>query len=109
MWSHGALYNDYSFNPKIVELYSGLLRKPIIDKICDENANVFPLSQVPEEIKHCMKGSITIYRSGNDVFFTFTIVDPSRPSGVKAVKEVYKTSEHCTPGNNDVNNENSEN
>ena len=60
VWSHGALYNDYAFYPKIVELYSGLLRKPIIDEICDENANVFPLSQVPEEIKHCMKGSITI-------------------------------------------------
>ena len=107
VWSHGAVYNDYAVYPKIVELYSGLLRKPIFDKICDENANVIPLSDVPEEIKQCMKGSIAIKRGGNDVFFKFTIVDPSRPSGVKEIKEVYKTSEHCTL-NDEVNNENSE-
>ena len=99
VWSHGAQYNDYLVNPKLEELYSGLFQKPIHDKICG-NANVFALSDVPDEIKQCMKGSLTINRGEEDVFFSFTIVDPSSELKPKVVKDTYKKGKHCTPGNN---------
>ena len=41
VWSYPADYNDYTVNPKPGELYSGLLRKPIHDKICDKSVNTF--------------------------------------------------------------------
>ena len=44
--SHAAQYNDYNLHPKIEELYSGLLRGVIIEKICDENINKFLLSEI---------------------------------------------------------------
>ena len=103
VWSRVAQYNEYNVNPKLEELYSGLLRKPIHEKICDRNINVFRLSDVPDEIKECMKGSPNINRIGEHVFFSFTIVDPNSESKVKVVKDTYKISEHCKKENGQSN------
>ena len=69
VWSESAQYNDYIVSPKLEELYSGLLRKPIHDKICDINATTFPMSDVPDAIKKCVKKSSTIKKEwGRRVF-----------------------------------------
>ena len=55
--SLSANYNEFDVNPKIEELYSGLLKKSIIEKICDKSASHFDLSDIPKEIRKCFKAS----------------------------------------------------
>jgi len=52
LWTHLAQYNAY---PEIEKLYSGLLGKRMADKICDKNVNVFPISDIPDEVKLCVE------------------------------------------------------
>ena len=106
VWSHAAQYNDYGVHPNMEEFYSGLLRKPIHDKICDRSVNDFPMSDVPDNIKMCVH-VCTIERAHRDkVIFKFSIVDPSRENKNKTTTATFEMKEHC-PSTNTVDVENS--
>ena len=54
VWSHETQYNEYNVNPKLENLYSGLLQKQIVDKIClQDNANLF-VPDIPDEPSECV-------------------------------------------------------
>ena len=95
LWTHLTQYNAYS---EIEKLYSGLLGKRMMDKICDKNVNVFPMSDIPDEVKHCVENPKIlrgIEQGINFVQFSFTIIDPAKRGGRKVVKSRYKTEEYC--------------
>ena len=117
--SHFAQYNDYNMHPKIEELYSGLLRNVILQKICDESITEFPLSEIPEKVHECFPSKPIILRGkdqseGTYVIFSFTIVDPSKheeSDSLKVIKSLFFLNEQCQtePSTTIINNNNSNN
>ena len=92
--SLSANYNEFDVNLKIEELYSGLLKKSIIEKICDKSASHFDLSDVPKEIRKCFKASI-VKRTEDAIHCGLKIVDFRGGGKIKVVEATFNTSETC--------------
>ena len=101
LWSYVSRYNDYNENPKIEELYSGLLQKQVVDKIClDINGTLF-VPEIPDELSECVvmyeKQRKYSEASNWSTQLVFTIVDPQNESRRKVVKTGFKIDEECRP------------
>ena len=98
--SYVSRYNDYDVEPKIEDLYRGLLQKQVVDKICLQNNGTFFVPDIPDGLSKCVvrhekqrKYSATT----SSTQFVFTIVDPQNEKRTKVVKTGFKIDKHCTP------------
>ena len=99
IYSHVSRYNDYNVYPKIEELYSGLLQKQVVDKICLQNNGTLFVPQIPDGVSKCAVsyGKERKYSgSTSSTQFVFKIVDPQNEKGTRVVKTGLKIDEHCT-------------
>ena len=103
LWSHSSHYNDYNVEPKIEDLYSGLLQKQV-DKTCLNKDGQLSNLDIPVEIKNCVPHCHTTrrYERRTSTQFSFTIIDPRNKNRKKVVKTELKIDEHCTPENIEV-------
>ena len=94
--SHPRSYNaefSSSMNPK--DLYSGLLQKQVIDKICKNENGTFFVPKIPDAIQRCVQ-SLTFDNRTNS--FTFKIVPPQISFSSEAtlpVKIEFTTGPKC--------------
>ena len=102
LWSHTSHYNDYTVSPKIEELYSGLLRKQVVDKTCVKSNGALFVPDIPDEIKKCVEGHPTTNtrrtETPTSTQFSFTIVDPKDDKLRKVIKTDFKVDEPCPHG-----------
>ena len=93
--------NRYNRNIEIDDLYSGLLQRQVVDKVCVKKDGKLNIPDIPEEIKKCVLAS-KFYKPTSRLFFTiFTIVDPQNESNKKTVRTELKNVEPCSLMNNE--------
>ena len=103
IYSHFSRFNDYDVEPKIEKLYSGLLQKQVVDKICLQNNGKLVDPQIPDGVSECV---LSFEKAGkysgstSSTQLVFLIVDPQNEKGRRILKTGFKIDKHCTPPRN---------
>ena len=98
LWSQTAHYNDYNIQPKVEDLYSGLLEKQVVNQTCLQSNGKLFVPGIPDGLRKCVLRFENTRKSAgpaNSTQFSFTIVDPQSKEGWKVVKTEFKVDENC--------------
>ena len=101
--SYVSRYNNYDVEPKIEDLYSGLLQKQVVDKTCLRSNGTLFVPDIPDGLRECIvsyEKERKYSGSTSSTQFVFTIVDPQNEKRTKVVKTGFKIDKHCTPSRN---------
>ena len=79
-----------------------MLKKSIIEKICDKNASHFDLYDIPKEIRKFFKAS-SVKRTEDAIHCGFQIVDLWGGRKIKIVEATINTSETCGRDSHETN------
>ena len=101
LWSQSSHYNDFNVDPKIEDLYAGLLQKQLLDKTClKEDGELYLPDRIPDEIEKCVDLHLKTRRTS--IQLSFTIVDPQNKNKRKLVRSESKTFERCTTSKKEI-------
>ena len=76
-WSSPAYYNIYPY--RVENLYSGLLKEKVIDKICKKANGEYLIPSVPTEIQNCINKSLKIESASK---LKVEIMNPNGPGTI---------------------------